>query len=85
MPARDKRIAVGFPPDHEIWNYPGGQRAAKVRELTDLGIKMETKFNDIIDRLSRIEELLSRNETNDESRTGKIIIDPNDFMNIGGV
>ena len=47
MPARDKRIAVSFPPEHEIWNSPGGERAARVRRLVDIGIKVETKFDAI--------------------------------------
>ena len=52
---------------------------------SDIGIKMETKFDALNDRLLRIEELIkeSRSETNDESRTRKqVIIDPNDFMNL---
>lgn len=85
MPARDKRIAVSFPPDHEIWNYPEGQRASRVRELVDIALKMESKFAALDERLSRIEELLkeSRSETNGESGIRKrIIIDPGDFLNL---
>lgn len=86
LASRDKRIPVGFPPEHPIWSYPNGQRAARVKELVDIGLSFEEKFLILLEKLERMEELIKSmangNHCEQQEKKPKVALDPRDFADI---
>lgn len=52
-------MSVPFPPNHPVWDYPEGQRAAKVRDWVDIATKLEAELRRIRDELRLMREGLS--------------------------
>ncbi|MDH7578216.1 MAG: hypothetical protein QHH75_10455 [Bacillota bacterium] len=86
LASRDKRIPVGFPKEHPIWSYPNGQRAARVKELVDIGLSFEEKFLIILEKLERMEEFIkliaNGNHCEQQRKKPRVTLDPRDFADI---
>ncbi|MEW5762196.1 MAG: hypothetical protein AB1776_03225 [Bacillota bacterium] len=56
MPAKKRnrhRIAIDLPPDHPVWSYPPGRRAAKMREWVENWLALGSRLQEMHADLKR--------------------------------
>lgn len=49
-----RRLDLWLPEDHPIWRFPAGQRTQKVRELIDLGLRLEKGFDGLREEIQAV-------------------------------
>ena len=54
------KISVRFPDDHPIKDTLTGQRSERIRELVEMGLKMEQRNDEVLLQLEEIKRILER-------------------------
>lgn len=49
-----RRLEVRLPPDHPVFRFPPGKRSERVRELIDLGLRLEERLSSIERKLDAL-------------------------------
>lgn len=81
---KGKRLELFLPPDHPLFSYPSGQRAARAKELINKALSLEEQLAKIEQRLDQIAQTRGKEEvTNPEQiQNNKVSFDVEAFMDL---